>query len=579
MKSQIAKAMIMVHISVLVSLSGVAWSQQIPGEARPGAVEKSLQAAPPPRPATLPEIPVDEDERGVLKGGEGVKFTLKDVTFADNWIFSSDQLKDLVKEYLGKTIEVSDLAKLTALITDFYKKNGYFLSRAYIPPQRIKDGVVQIGLREGRLGEIIIKGNKRYSRDLIRNTLKIIRGEGAVRTADVERGLLLLMDCPGLLVKATFKPGDRPGTSDIVLDVTEEASVKIGLDYNNYGSRFVSRDRIGLNLGFYNPAGYGDALSLRGVLGSTGSDKLYYLRGEYTIPVGHSGSKIGVSAHRMRYELAGELAHLDGRGNSEGFGLFYGYPLIRSRGVNWNVELGFDYKDVSQDILNQQVGKDFIRSGRLGTTVNWYDLHRGVNTVTLAGVTGFASVLGGMRQDYTDTIRQKTDVVYSKLEGQATRIQGLPYRFSLLFDAKGQWTTDRVPSSEQYSIGGAGTVRGYSSGEYSGDSGVSATAELRIPFPHFGTKGPGKKVGLGDIVQLAAFCDYGSVSINDHLPGEQSLKHINIAGAGVGIRIAFLPYVQLKADWATWIAGEKPRDENVYKGGTVHFQAALAIPF
>jgi hemolysin activation/secretion protein len=578
-KRLISKTMLLVQVFVLVTFCPIAWSQTtIPDEAKPGAVQKSLEAPPASPQAPLPEIVVEEDERGFLKGGEGVKFLLKDVTFADNWIFSPEDLKELIRSYLGKNIDVAELANVTGVITKYYKSKGYFLSRAYIPPQTIKDGIVMIRVREGRLGEVIINGNKRFRRDLIRNTLKVIRGEGAVRTADVERALLLLMDYPGLTVKATFKPGERPGTSDIVIDVTEAPVVAGSCDYNNFGSRFVSRDRFGVAASANNLAGRGDALSIRGVFGGEGISKMAYSRLDYIMPLGYSGSRLGMHLHKMHYELVGDLAATEGKGNSEGIGLWYSYPIVRSRNLNWFVDFGFDLKNVSQDILGQQVGKDKVRAASAGTTVQWTDDYNGSNTFNIKGYTGFAGMLGGMDQTYTDTIRQKTDVVFNKLEGQFSRIQSIPYGFVGLFDIRGQYSQYRLPSSEQLSLGGVGTVRGYSASEFSGDSGYSATAELRIPI--FGMRdwrwfGKGKTVG--ETLQLAAFYDWGALQITEALPAEYFQDKISMAGIGVGLRFTYSPHLSFKVDWAKSVGGENPRDDSVKDSGIWYFQAVASF--
>jgi hemolysin activation/secretion protein len=577
-KSLISKAVLLGQVFLLVAFCSYAWSAPIPEAAKPGAVEKSLKPAPVKEPPKLPEITVEEDERGVLKGAAGVKFQLKDVLFEDNWIFSSEQLKPQVAGYIGRTIEINELSKITDIITAYYKKRGYFLSRAYIPPQTIKDGVVLVKVREGRLGEIIIKGNKRYSRELIRNTLTIVRSEGAVRTENVERGLLSLMDYPGLHVAATFKPGDRPGTSDIVLDVKEDRFVKFGLDYNNFGSKYVSEHRIGVSADLYNMAGLGDALYFHAVGGLEGVDKLNYGRLEYVLPLGYSGTRMGLFYNQMSYELVGDLAAMDAKGEMKGGGIWFSYPIIRTRNVNWYLDAGFDMKNVKQDILSQEVGKDSLRYAHLGTTLQWVDVLHGSNTISLRGYTGFAGMLNGMDQDYKHTIRTNTDVVYNKAELEVYRIQQLPLGFAALINGTAQYSRDRLPSSEEMSIGGAGTVRGYSQSELSGDSGLYANVELRIPIlglTELKWFGNGKTVG--DTLQLAAFYDYGLIRISDPLPGELGLDKSQIGGAGAGLRFTYSPYVRFKVDWAKHVNGDDPRDPDAKDNGVWYFQAAVSF--
>ena len=563
-------------IIILLAFCPFAWSADIPSAAAPGAVEKSLSQPAIKMPTKLPEIVVQEKEGQTLRD-VGVKFQLKSVTFEGNRVVLTDKLKSLVQKYIGQTIEVRTLTEIANMITAYYESKGYFLSKAYVPPQTIKDGEVLIKIREGRLGDIIIKGNNRYNEEGIRNTLKVVRGEGAIRTNDVERALLLLTDYPGLNVKATFAPGDLPGTSDMVIDVKEDRFFNVGVDYDNFGSKFISQNRYGASLNFNNTIAFGDLFSFRGITGDYGPDKLLYGRAEYVIPLGYSGTRMGINYHYMNYKLVKDLEILNAGGESRGVGIWLSHPFYRSRNFNWFGEVGFDAKDVEQTLLSQTVGKDKVRYARIGTTLQWIDALKGSNTIGIRGYQGLASVLDGMNQSYTDTIRIKTDVVYTKVEVDFARIQSLPVDLSLLINAFGQFSGNRLPSSEMLSIGGAGTVRGFAESEFSGDSGYYATAELRIPIyglRNFRWFGSGKTVG--ETLQLAAFYDCGEVKITDALASEASRNSIDIQGAGVGLRFTYSPYLRFKVDWAKAIGTQKPLDQNDKDSGVWYIQAALS---
>lgn len=563
---------------LVLMLTGPAWAADPPKDpldevpmnaresVRAGAVDELIPPAPEKPVAPLPEIVIQEETDQPLQDS-GVKFQLNNVTFEETLIFSPNELRDLVKGWIGKTITVGELQNLTGAVTKFYREEGYFLTRAYLPPQTIKEGVVAIAVREGRLGDIIIKGNKRYSRDLIRNTLKIIRGEGAIRTDDVERALLLLMDNPGLTVKVTFKPGARPGTSDIVLEATEGFPLSVQFDYDNFGSKFVSEHRGGITFTANNPVGLGDALTLRGVMGIS-ADSLMYGRAEYVLPLGYSGLRLGVFYNHLQYDMGSDLEDLNGGGESNGAGIWLRYPIIRSRTLNWFVDGGCEAKNVNQFLNDKTIGADKVRQAYLGTSLQWLDTIGGYNVIAVRGYQGFSHLLRGMDQTYTDTIRLNTEVVYNKVEAELTRIQSFPYNFSLLLRGAGVYSADRLPSSEQLHVGGMGSVRGYSAGEYSGDAGMVGTAELRIPI--LGQK-------AAKYVQLAGFYDAGKLWICSPFPAEKELDGISVQGAGAGLRIAFPPYFKMKVDWARSVGSKKPYEEADRDNGIWYVQATLAF--
>lgn len=572
MKRLIAKAGLLsqvVLVVLLVAFCTTLWAADpVPDRAKPGAVQSSVEQKELPKVTQLPQI-VFEDEQGKqFKGAEGMKFQLEEIVFEGNRVISEETLRTLVSPYLGKTIEVNTLMEIADKVTAYYKEQGYFLSRAYYPPQTIKKSVV-MKIREGELGEIIVRGNQRYSREMIRNTLKIIRGEGAVRTADVERALMLLMDYPGLTVKATLKPGEKPGTTDLVLDVKEDYFLKFSLDLNNFGSDYTGKTRLGASFDLQNLTRRADNLHFRGTVGVGSEDAgVYYGRLEYTVPIGYTGNRLGVFYSSMKYTIGDGLSNLDAGGASESAGFWYSHPFVRSRNFNWWASAGFEAKNVRQDIFDETVNKDHVRVANLGTTFQSVDsvLEGGSTTIDLRAYQGFAQILDGQMPDYPDFIRLKTDITYTSFIGSITRLQRLPFGLLGIASGTGQYATGRLPSSEELHIGGAGTVRGYSQGEYSGDRGYYGTFELRVPI-----------VNTDQLtLQLAAFSDFGRALINEPLPGEEDLKDRTIMGGGFGVRVAVAPYLKFQLDWAKTIGGTRPLDDDVNSRGVWYFQLVFS---
>ncbi len=56
--------------------------------------------------------------------------------------------------FIAQCLTASDLNRLLSDITHAYLKRGYVTTRAYLPPQDLQDGVLQIQVIEGRLESI-----------------------------------------------------------------------------------------------------------------------------------------------------------------------------------------------------------------------------------------------------------------------------------------------------------------------------------------------------------------------------------------------------------------------------------------
>lgn len=574
MKRRTLKTVLACLVMVL-TVASVSWSQ-VPSQVKPGAVEQSLEPERFPEPGQIPDLIIRDRQKGEIEAAPGVSFTLKDVRFQGNTVFSSDTLRSLIADRIGQTIRVETLTTLADRITQHYKQNGYILSRAYIPPQTIKDAVV-IKVREGRLGDIIVQGNQRYSDRLINRTLQIIHKRGAVNLEDLERGLLLLTDIPGLEVKATLKPGSEPGTTDIVLEAMEDRGYHVGFDYNNYGTDVVSEHRFGVSTSATNLTGLGDLLTVRGVTGEEGFSGLLYARADYSMLLGYEGARWGLYLQHLEYELQEEFEVFDYEGRSFAGGAWVSYPFYRTRQFSWWGEVGVDVLNQEQEIMGEDIGEDRVRPFHVANTFQINDRFGGRNSLRLNAVFNKDSFMGGTDNEDEDFIRQETEFNFFKLELDATRYQKLPAGFGLILSVVGQASGDRLPSSQQLAMGGQGTVRGYEQSEFSADNGGYFNAELRIPILGAETVkwfGTGKTIG--ETLQLALFLDGGFANINDPLSdSEEEMDDADFGGGGLGLRFTYSPWFNLHADYAHHLFGDDPQDEDVEDNGIFYIRASL----
>ena len=66
---------------------------------------------------------------------------------------------NLVCQKVGNEVTINDLIGMANAITEHYQKNGYISTTAYLPPQKVEDGNVEIVVLEGKYGNIKIEGN------------------------------------------------------------------------------------------------------------------------------------------------------------------------------------------------------------------------------------------------------------------------------------------------------------------------------------------------------------------------------------------------------------------------------------
>ncbi|MDD5030907.1 MAG: POTRA domain-containing protein, partial [Rhodoferax sp.] len=63
----------------------------------------------------------------------GTKVTVASFKITGNTVYSEDLLQALLGGYIGKQLDLADLDQAAAQISQYYRRHGYFVARAYLP--------------------------------------------------------------------------------------------------------------------------------------------------------------------------------------------------------------------------------------------------------------------------------------------------------------------------------------------------------------------------------------------------------------------------------------------------------------
>jgi hemolysin activation/secretion protein len=506
---------------------------QVPSAGESGVIEKSIRDSrpryKPPAQEKTPDITI-EDNRKMKDGGAGPSFFVRKILIHGNTLIDDEDLASLVELNGGTEMTLGILGLYANEITGFYSSKGYILTRAYVPAQEIKDGVVIIKVAEGRIGKIRTLKNKRVaSQDIIKRLWRVEEGD-VLKESDLERSLLELNDVLGIDSKSILKPGDLPGSSDLMIEIEESLPVAFSFDADNFGSEFTGRTRYGLTASVGNLFTFADKFSIRAVRSNLGQN---FIKPSYLFPVNRFGTTFELSFTYSEHQLEGIIIPPDSGGKAWIYSAMIGHPILRSRSNRLDIFGGYEVRK--------------FKNFQLGFLSSWDELHDFV-----VGVSG----------DFTDSLNAKTyvDVRLRKgtTEGDSTRplnsrfmgfgdasvatMNLTRYQSALLFNSyllmsgNGQYSSKRVVSPNQIIIGGMGSVRGYPLAEYAGDHGYRGSLEFVLPFPWKMPTGMGPNYTLDRLLSFVAFIDHGKVFIENKQPG---IRNPSIAGAGQGVLINF----------------------------------------
>jgi hemolysin activation/secretion protein len=440
--------------------------------------------------------------------------------------------------YQGEAGNLTSLSKLTDTVTGLYHAKGYFLAQAYLPEQEIAGGVLKIAVLEGALGKVSVTGNRAYPESFIRGHFPKMEGEKQIHHQTFERPLLILNEYMDLTATGLFEASKTAGRSDLTLRVEEQRPLHYTLDYNNFGSKLVSRHRFGTGLEVGNWFKPGSVFSVRGVVGSPVGNAVYGRVG-YGAPVNFNGTRVNFTLGAGDFNVERQLAALKITMETMGWSLSATHPFIKTRSFTLLGETGLDFQDFEQNIGGLPGASKEKRSDRIRKVRGQMDYNRqrgqGRDIATVSIHQGLKNTLGGMRNNDAKSSRSGADNGFTKVVLEAARFQGVTEMLSVVVRGTGQSSTDDLVAGEQLSLGGPDSVRGYAAGEFLGDSGYSLNIEMRVmPLTDKG------------LLQAAFFIDQGEGYLKNGAKSQPSSG--SLSGAGFGIRSHFpYPYANAKA--------------------------------
>lgn len=439
------------------------------------------QQLPQPNFLPLPEAPATKQPQPQAKP-DAVKVVVKGFKFSGVTLLPEQQLKDSLASWLGKSWSLEELQQVNEVVSNEYQKLGY-LVQSNLPPQKIgEDGIVLIGVLEAKFGGVNVEAEKdsRMSGDRVKQFVLEANQVGEfLRTDKIERSVYILKEVPGIAVATEIEPGSRDGEANLKLKLENAPLIGGRFETNNYGSRTTGQLQYSTFVQLNNPLGLGDQITLNG-LASEGSQ---YAQAGYSLPVGYSGWRAGVTASYMDYRTIGIFSGSAGRSQTLGASLTY--PLLRSQSTNAN--LGFNYDQ--KTYLNADSSTDAVKSSYIITNYsatlsgNHYDGYFG------GGVTSGSATLTignlSFNTDSPSTYGVYTPQQFKKVNFSLSRNQQIvPDETVLNISLSGQLSDSNLDSAERFYLGGAYGIRAYPTAQGGGSQGVSMTVELQQQFPN-----------------------------------------------------------------------------------------------
>lgn len=422
---------------------------------------------------------------GKLRKADGTCPALKRIVFKGSKLIDEWELEVLEAPFLGYCITSELTSQVLASTTNFYLTRGFITSRAYLPNQNLKQGLLEVVVSEGQVADVVVKSEK----PLNVGTAFAKDPDLGLNIRDLEQAVDQMNAVPGNNVVMAVLPGTQEQTSQVVFNNTGKPAVKGRVSVDNTGNEATGVNGASLSLQA------GDLLSLNDVWAvnarqSIGPKEKSSNSFSLDVKVPH-----GYNTYGFGY-------------NKGGFGTLLTFPQsgaqLSSEGANESVMLSANrviHRDqTSKHSLGIKLKRDSVESYIASTRINVNSRTLDALVLSSESVLGFGNNVLIVTPEISVGLSEVDNLpvgVNTPLENPQSEY--LRYKLSLDWSQPftlnqqawrwkskfvGQYAEVPLYGSQQLIVGGASSVRGSHAVSIVGDRGFYWQNTLSVEAKH-----------------------------------------------------------------------------------------------
>lgn len=452
-------------------------------------------------------------------------------------------LQTILDQYTNRSVTMDEVQQLTALLTAYARNCGLTVSQAVLPPQEVANGVLEIKIYAAAYDTInLTKNTSRVADRVLRNYLEPLHPDEVIQDKYLEKVINNMNDLPGVTARAVLRPGTRPVTTGLDIEVERRPVWNNYVFFDNGGSQSSGRYRYGFHTEVNNPGQQGDKIGFSGYI-SNKHTKNYGVN--YETPIDARGTRWGVGYSRSSYDIGWIDDFVNPSGESEGLSFYGMSPIYRDKEKRVTAIYGYDHRKIED---NMRIHLDL---GKLG---DYSSTSTNEKSADVAHVGIAASEYQPNRFTSANLIYWYGDIdvkhvdayyegAYHKLTADFSHVRYWT-DWNVRVEAHAQLANRDLDGSERFYLGGMNSVRAYPSSETSGDMGYNATLEVR------------RRTDIEGL-EVATFIDVGEVKL-----AKSANQHQKLAGWGLGLRYSKPNDWYGQFDYAWKIDGEPYASED-----------------
>lgn len=447
-----------------------------------------------------------------------------------------DEVDLAVYPYLGPDRTEEDVELARAALEQRYHRAGYQTVAVEVPQQDASSGIVVLSVLEMPVGRLTVKGSRFHDIEKIKRRARSLQEGEVPNFGDVEKDVIALNRRADLRVTPEFKPGALPGTVDVELVVEDSFPLHGSVELNNRYSENTTPLRLDASIRYDNLWQLGHTMGFAFQVAPQDVDDSLVYSAYYLAPLPRFETvSLMLQAIRQNSDVS-TLGGSASAGNGEIYGGRIIFELPPKPGLFHTLSLGLDYKHFEQSLSFDNLLIDSSPVSYWPFIASYSGFWAGKsNRFTLDASANWHLRGMGSGEVEFDNRRYEANGNYFYVRGLASYEHDLWQDFRVKATLQGQATANALVDSEQFSVGGLNTVRGYLESQVVGDSAVTGSLEMRSPSLLRWTKDDEHEL------RLLAFLDAGAAYINDPLPDQ--ITRFDLWSFGFGAEMKLMDWL------------------------------------
>lgn len=477
---------------------------------------------------TSGEMALDDDEANASPAdtqtastGTAGCFELMSVSLPGSTLLDLEMIDAMFAGEIGTCITPELIGVALDRLNGYFLDAGYVTTRAYITPQDLATGTLEITVVEGRIEDIRLNDNSPQDQRRIRMAFAASPGD-ILNINEIDQGLAQMNRPQSVKATLNLVPGTEAGQTIVQIEeeiVRKPVRYKLGLD--NSGSSGTGTRKSTLGIDADNLLSMNETISVSHI----GSSDTNALAGSITVPVGRNTIEAS-SSYSDYLSDVDSVTQIFGRTDTREVKVTR--ALFKTKTGDVKAELSLNKKMTRRTINDLLLTPQRLTTARAGLKYSGR-MENGTALSANVYLAAGTKLLNATRDVNLDKTAPRAQFRKLQMDGSATfpQIPGVTVQTTYA----AQVAPHPLYSSEQISAGGQKSVRGFKGNAISGDSGFYAQTDVILPVPQGLV--PKSMEPYAAAVQLYGGLDVGMT--RDFANGQTNV----VAGGGGGMRMNF----------------------------------------